>query len=62
MVYEMTQEEYADKHSLFTEDERMNYKYQEQQLLRADAQSLIGFWQDKRELFRDRVAERLLNE
>lgn len=59
MATELTSEEYADRHSLFTATERLEYRKREHILL-LDVQALIRFWDEKRETFLQRIAMRLM--
>lgn len=57
MAIEMTIEEYNDKHSIFTDLERMENRKRERSLL-LDYGALLKFWQDKREVFKERLMMR----
>lgn len=60
MATELTQIEYADKHSVFNENERWENNNREMYLIMTDPQSVIKFWKEKRELFQQRIADKLL--
>lgn len=60
MAYEMTHQEYCDKHSVFTATELIEYRNRERVLVCTSPEEAIKFWQDKQELFRKRIADRLL--
>lgn len=61
MAKELTQIEYADKHSMFSMQERIDFHYRERILVATNPRGAIKFWQDKREVFRERVIIHLQN-